>query len=167
MSPKYSRFILVLILLTGLFARPLLAGDVRIEKVVDLQSLGEMAEDKKLPILIMFSQDDCPYCTIMEESYLKPMLRSGQYIDKVIIRKVKIDDMNTFTDFNGDRVESDHLTSRYRAWVTPTLIFVNSEGKEMVPKLVGIGTEGFFAGDIDNAIDIALSKLRSSVALNL
>ena len=160
----FLRFALGLFM-ASLLSLPLLADDVRIEKVTDLENLGEMAGERNLPILIMFSQEDCPYCTIMEESYLKPMLRSGEYADKVIIRKVKIDDMDTFTDFNGDRVESDHLTSRYRAWVTPTLIFVNGTGKQMAPKLVGIGTEGFFAGDIDNAIELALSKLRS-VALS-
>ena len=157
----FSRFALSLMLLAIASIKPLVAEYIRIQKVIDLESLGEMARDKSLPILIMFSQEDCPYCTIMEEAYLKPILRSGQYTDKVIIRKVKIDDMDTFTDFNGERVEADHLTSRYRAWVTPTLIFVNGDGKEMAPKLVGIGTEGFFAGDIDNAIDLALSKLRS------
>ena len=166
MNPrKFSLFTLFLLLTVVLSGRALYADDVRIQKVIDLESLGELARDRKLPILLMFSQDDCPYCTVMEEDYLKPMLRSGQYTDKVIIRKVKIDDFDTFTDFDGNRIEADHLTGRYRAWVTPTLVFVDGNGEEVARKLVGIGTEGFFAGDIDNAIDHALSRLRSSVAL--
>ena len=153
-----------LTLLGGLSLLPLvtvLATDVEIQTVTDLASLGETAQARKLPILIMFSQAECPYCTIMEENYLKPILRSGQYQDKVIIRQVRIDNLKTFTDFNGRRVEADHLTSRYHAWVTPTLIFLNGKGEEIAPKLVGIGTEGFFAGDIDNAIDAALVRVRS------
>ncbi|MDH5446760.1 MAG: thioredoxin family protein [Gammaproteobacteria bacterium] len=159
--PKFYPLILPLLLLASLVIQVAQADDVTIHKVTDLESLGAQAADKNLPILIMFSQEECPYCTIMEENYLKPMLRSGEYANKVIIRKVKIDDMDTLTDFNGDRVEADHLTGRYRAWVTPTLIFVSSKGAEVAPKLVGIGTEGFFAGDIDNAINHAISKLRS------
>lgn len=135
-------------------------GDT-VRRVQDLETLGEQASERKLPILIMFSQEQCPYCTIMEENYLRPMLRSGEYQDKVIIRKIKIDDFDSLTDFDGSRIEADHLTGRYRAWVTPTLIFLNSNGQEIAPKLVGIGTEGFFAGDIDNAIDVALTQLRS------
>lgn len=161
---KYTKpyqYILGLFLLLGLAGQAVLADDVTIQQVTDLESLGEEATDRRLPILIMFSQEECPYCTIMEESYLKPMLRSGEYTNKVLIRKIMIDDMATLTDFNGDRVESDHLTARYRAWVTPTLIFVNGQGHEVAAKLVGIGTEGFFAGDIDNAIDRAISALRS------
>jgi len=159
---SFFRFILSTALLLSLIAGTAPhADDVQIDRVTDLQALGELAKDKHLPILIMFSQQECPYCSIMEESYLKPMLRSGEYGDKVIIRQVRIDDFKTLTDFDGARIEADHLTSRYRAWVTPTLVFLNHTGKEMAPKLVGIGTEGFFAGDIDDAIDMALARLRS------
>lgn len=153
-------------LLLGLYMIPLAgnhaqAQEIQLQTVTDLESLGEQAQDQELPILIMFSQEECPYCTIMEENYLRPMLLSGQYKDKVIIRKVKIDDYKTLTDFNGKRIEPEDLPSRYRAWVTPTLIFINGQGKEIAPKLVGIGTEGFFAGDIDTAIEAALTHLRS------
>lgn len=136
------------------------AGD-KIIKARNLESLGERARERKLPILIMFSSDQCPYCTIMEENYLRPMLRSGEYKDKIIIRKIKIDEFDTLTNFDGSRIEAEDLPGRYRAWVTPTLVFLNSDGKEIAPKLVGIGTEGFFAGDIDNAIDVALTHLRA------
>lgn len=160
--PWIHRFALLGLMLPGLLASlSALADNVEILRVTDLESLGEQAREQDLPILIMFSQQECPYCTIMEESYLKPMLRSGEYTHKVIIRKIKIDELDTLTDFDGSRIEVDQLTSRYRAWVTPTLIFVNSSGEEVAGKLVGIGTEGFFAGDIDNAIDRALSKLRA------
>lgn len=137
------------------------AQEAQLQTATDLESLGEQAQDRALPILIMFSSDSCPYCTIMEESYLLPMLRSGEYKDRIIIRKIKIDDYDTLTNFDGSRIEAEDLPGRYRAWVTPTLVFLNSDGKEIAPKLVGIGTEGFFAGDIDNAIDVALTHLRS------
>ena len=127
----------------------------------DLEALGEQAHERKLPILIMFTQTECSYCTIMEEDYLRPMLLSGEYTDKVIIRKIKIDEYDTLTNFDGSRIEADKLPGHYRAWVTPTLVFLNGDGKEIAPKLVGIGTEGFFAKDIDNAIDAALMHLNS------
>ena len=149
------------VLALALISLPLTAKDVRVEKVVNLESLGEQSRDRKLPILLMFSQEECPYCSIMEESYLKPMLRNREYQQKVIIRQVRVDDMDTLTGFNGERIEVEKFSRRYRAWVTPTLIFLNADGDEIANKLVGIGTEGFFAGDIDNAIEAALSKLRS------
>ena len=159
---RFYRIIAAALFTLGGLLSPLSqAGDVTVQTVTDLESLGELARDRKLPVLIMFSQEDCPYCTIMEESYLKPMLRNRTYANKIIIRQVRVDSFKTLTDFDGSRIEADHLTSRYRAWVTPTLVFLNGDGKEIAGKLVGIGTEGFFAGEIDNAIDAALMKLSS------
>lgn len=145
-------------LVTGNHAQ---AQEAQLQTATDLESLGEQAQDRRVPILIMFSSDSCPYCTIMEEGYLLPMLRNAEYKNKVIIRKIMVNGYDTLTDFNGKRIEAEDLPGRYRAWVTPTLVFLNSDGKEIAPKLVGIGTEGFFAGDIDNAIDMALTHLRS------
>ncbi len=146
-------------------AAPGMTEDMRhiIIEVHDLQALAEQAHDRKLPILLMLSQDDCPYCSIMEENYLRPLLRSGQYQDKVIIRKIEIDNDRILTDFDGKQLKARELQSRYHSSVTPTLIFLNSDGKEIAAKLVGIGTEGFFAGDIDNAIDVARMYLQSKM----
>ena len=157
----YSMILCLGLMLSPLAHQQARADDVQIQRVTNLETLGEMANSRKLPILIMFSQHDCPYCTIMEENYLKPILRNREYGDKVIIRQVRIDNLDSLTDFNGRAIEADHLTGRYRAWVTPTLVFLNNRGEEIAAKLVGIGTEGFFAGDIDNAIHIALSRMRA------
>lgn len=137
-----------------------LAGDASLPKVTNLEDLGDEADDRKLPILLMFSMDGCPYCVILEDNYLLPMLRSGDYQDKVIIRMVKVDDYATLTDFKGNRVDAEDFSSRYGAYVTPTMVFLDNEGNEIAPRLVGIGTEGFFAGDIDKAIETALSRIR-------
>ncbi|MDH5179210.1 MAG: thioredoxin fold domain-containing protein [Gammaproteobacteria bacterium] len=137
------------------------ARDVTLHQVTDLAQLAEEARDKKLPILIMFSMDGCPYCVILRENYLLPMLRSGRYQNKVIIRMVKVDDYRTLTDFEGKRVSPEDFPTRYKAYVMPTMIFVDANGKEIAPRLVGIGTEGFFAGDIDNAIDHAYARLHT------
>lgn len=156
-----QRFIAIcLIGLFGLSATALAGENITLHKVTDLEELGELAEDKKLPILLMFSMDNCPYCVILEQNYLIPMLRSGDYKDKVIIRMIKVDDYKSLTDFNGNRIDAEDFPVRYGAYVTPTMVFLDPEGRELSKSLVGLGTEGFFAGDIDNAIDNALRQLR-------
>jgi len=132
---------------------------IKLTKAKDLASLGALASSRKLPILIMFSMDGCDFCERMEQNYLIPMLRSGEYEDKVIIRMVKVDDYGTLRDFDGGSVASRDLPDRYGAVVTPTLVFLDSYGKELAPRIIGVGTEGFFAGEIDDAIDLALRRL--------
>ena len=161
----YSIGLLIGLSMTPFMGNDSQAEDIQLHTVKDLESLAKQATSRNVAILLMFSANTCPYCTIMEENYLLPMLRSGEYKDKVIIRKIMTDDLDTLADFNGKKIEIDDLTSRYQAWVTPTLVFLNNQGQQIAPKLVGIGTEGFFAGDIDDAIDVALSHVRS-VAMN-
>lgn len=136
-----------------------------IQEVHDFAELGKLARNQQTPILIMFSQKGCTYCVVLEEDYLRPMLRSGDYQDKVIIRKVRVDSFETLRDFDGNPVEADSFATNYRAYVTPTMVFLDHNGKELTKRLMGIGTEGFFAAEIDTAIDMSLNRLRS-VALN-
>jgi len=95
-----------------------------IQEVQNLAELANKARDRQTPILIMFSQKGCTYCVVLEEDYLRPILRSGDYQDKVIIRKVRIDSYETLRGFDGKPVEADAFASHYRAYVTPTMVFL-------------------------------------------
>jgi len=159
------RWVYSVVFLLGLLVIPLSghhahAQDARLQTVKDLESLGEQAKERELVILVMFSSDSCPFCEVMEESYLLPLLRNKAYKDKVLIRKIMVDNYETLLDFNGNRVEAEDFPRRYSAWVTPTLVFLNGDGEEVADKLVGVGTVGLFAGDIDNAIETATSRLQ-------
>ncbi len=127
----------------------------------DMKQLGARAAERRLPILLMFAQHGCSYCSVVEEDFLKPMLRSGDYTDKVIIRRVMLDDYATLTDFDGQPVAVDAFSRRYHAVVTPTLVFVDPQGRELAKRLVGITTPDFYGGDLDKAIDTALQRMHS------
>lgn len=127
----------------------------------DLAGDGQMANQNRLPLLIMFSMDGCPYCDIVENEFLRPMLISGDYEDKVIIRMVKLDSYGTLTDFNGDPIDADQLAQRYSASLMPTVVFVDSDGREMAERLVGVTTVDYYGGDLDDRIDVALGRVRN------
>lgn len=130
MGQRFHYLFAVLFALASLMGSSLAqADDVQLQKVRNLENLGEEARDRNLPILLMFSMNGCPYCVILEQDYLLPMLRSGQYGDKVLIRMVMVDDYASLTDFNGKRIEAEDLPTRYGAYVTPTMVFLNAEAK--------------------------------------
>lgn len=157
-----KKFAYLLISACLLVANAARAEDIpRIEETVDLYSLGEQANQKDVPILVMFSQTGCAYCSILEEQYLRPMLKSGDYKDKVIIRKIKIDSFDMLRNFDGSKIDASDFAGKYRAYVTPTMVFLDNKGNELTKRLMGVGTEGFFANEIDQAIDISLNRLRS------
>mgnify|MGYP001820038872 CR=1 FL=1 len=127
----------------------------------DLQADGQLADARRLPIMLMFSAIDCGYCELLEEEFLRPMLLGGEYEDRIIMRKIVLDDGSRLKDFSGQRRDATALSDQYRVFVTPTILFVNAEGRELTARMLGINTPELFGGYLDDCIETALLKLRS------
>ncbi|QKT03697.1 thioredoxin family protein [Ectothiorhodospiraceae bacterium 2226] len=124
--------------------------------VADARSAA--ADDK--PLLLMFSSEPCPYCRIVEDEFLRPMLISGEYDDKVVMRKVKLDGYSRIRDFEGREVRVDELAKNYGVRITPTVVMVDAKGRQLAPSLEGIATRDYYGGDLDRVIDQALVEVR-------
>jgi len=133
---------------------------VKVREAADLQAVGNEARVRKLPILIMFSMRDCQYCDVVREEFLKPMLRSGDYVDRVIMLELYSDSDAQLRDFNGQLISSSDLIQRYKAGFAPTVVFLDSQGNEQAERLIGITTRDFYGGFLDEAIDESLQRLR-------
>ena len=147
-----SRFQYALCALLLLLALPVAADSIALPQATDLQRLGESAEEKAVPILLMVSQYHCGFCELMKREVLHPMLLSGEYADRVIIRELLIDPGETVTNFEGRREAGDSFSGRYRVYVTPTLLFLDGEGNEMAERILGINTVDYLLFYIEDAI---------------
>lgn len=157
----WSLFAIVSVLVAGSAAAFEHKKTVEIPEVADLSREAALSKEKKLPILLMFAAEYCHYCQQVEEDFLKPMLLSGDYDDKVIIRRLHIDQLGDLRDFDGNVVAIPEFTARYGISVTPTLLFLDHQGRQLTDRIVGIGTPDFFGGYLDAAIDASLDQLRS------
>ncbi|MGB5259195.1 MAG: thioredoxin fold domain-containing protein [Gammaproteobacteria bacterium] len=126
----------------------------------NLQADAEIADSRRLPILLVFSAIDCTYCELLEEEFLEPMLLGGEYKDRVIIRKVILDNGSRLTDFNGQRRDATAFSDQYKVFVTPTLLFVDGDGTELTGRMLGINTLELFGGYLDDCIETALLNVR-------
>jgi len=126
----------------------------------DLRADGQQARERQLPILLVFSAVECGYCRQLEDEFLEPMLISGEYTDKVVIRRLLLDIGQQVSDFDGTQQAATSIASRYKAWVTPTMVFIDSTGRELAERMIGINTPELFGGYLDACIDTALLKLR-------
>ncbi|MCP4041587.1 MAG: thioredoxin fold domain-containing protein [Gammaproteobacteria bacterium] len=162
--PISMRFPLVLplLLLLGFYAG-MANGDNRVEVPVatDLAADAELARRGKVPIMLMFSQDHCPFCKTLKREILRPMLLSGEYVDRVIIRELFIDAGEVVRDFNGVEIEGFRVGKRYAIWLTPTLLFLDSQGKELTQRMLGINTVEMYGYYVDESLDAALTNLRT------
>lgn len=151
------RWLLGLVLL-GSAAGAYSAETVEVPTTTDLQAVGALAEERQLPVLLVFTASHCGYCELLEEEILRPMVLSGDYRDRVIIRKIQLDG-GSLRDFQGRTVAADRYATRHNVFVTPTMVFVDASGRELAERLVGINTVEMFAGLVDAAIDEARDNL--------
>ena len=141
-------------------------ADSRLPKAEDFAMLALQSNQQKLPILIMYAAQTCEYCERLEDEILGPMYKSGQFNNRVIIRKVIIDGVERIRDFNGNVVDADNFAYKRGVEVTPTLQFVDASGKQLAPEMIGYNTPEFYAGYIENAIDKSRQVIESARSTN-
>ena len=60
-------------------------GSAEVPLVQDFSLEAKTAEVRRLPILVMFSRPNCPFCTRVRKEFLEPMQRNAEYRAKVIL----------------------------------------------------------------------------------
>lgn len=125
-----------------------------VPKSWDLAQEAQKALQNETPLLLMFSAEDCEFCQRLESEILDPMLLSGDYDDKILIRRVMTDSYLRVQDFQGRTIEMDELSSRYNIQVTPTVLIVDHQGRELAPRIIGVNTIEMYSAYLDKAIDL-------------
>lgn len=153
------RSLLILLLAVSLISGPAGADAVTMIAVADLREEARLARAGNLILVVEFSSEYCGFCRKLEELFLLPMQRNAEYNARVLIRYISLDAYETLIDFDGRSMSTGEFAERYDVSLTPTLLFLNADGIEMSEKLVGIWSEDFYGGFIDNRIDEAREKL--------
>lgn len=135
--------------------------DPRIEPARELATDAAFASARGLPILLAVTRDLCSYCEQLKARILLPMLRSGEYEDRVIIRELRLDSSQTIRGFDGETTTPGRLAEAYDASFAPTVLLVDASGRELVPRMVGVNTLDMYGYYLDQAIDQAHAVLRS------
>jgi len=129
---------------------------VELPAAVNLQQDAELRKSTGMTIMVYVSAPDCPYCTRLEEEVIKPLLRSGDYTNKLILRNMNWDSSVPVVDFQGVPQEPGDFLLKYNIIATPTLLFLNSDGSEAAKRITGYQGSDFFWYYLDRAIQRAL-----------
>lgn len=121
-------------------------------------------KNKSLPILVLFSSIYCDYCHFIKEEFLKPMLKSGDYVDKVIIKVVEDDIGDEVINFKGKLIDSGDFSERYDVTFTPTVIFIDATGQELTERIIGLSNVEYYGGALDEGIEASLLKIKINLA---
>jgi len=130
----------------------------------DLVQDAEQARQKRLPILVFFTSDTCPYCQEVHDLYLEPMHQRGTYAGRLLIRFVEVSSSTSVRDFDGRRTDHEGFASREGAFITPLIRFYDYTGRELVPPIIGYTSRDFFAGDLEDAIERSIARAQAGGA---
>ena len=130
-------------------------ADGNVAEAHDFHALQQEMQAKGLPLLLAFRADYCGFCKQLEAEYLKPMVESGKYDSRILIRRFTLDNEESIIDFNGDTIDAEAFAARHDAALTPTVVFLNAEGKEVAERLLGYNSPDFYGAYLEEAIATA------------
>jgi len=131
--------------------------------VKDLTNDAKLSIKEEKPILVFFSSESCPYCEIVRDLYLQPMLEDNENPSKVIIREVSIDGIDYMKDFTGTQMDQQSFADQEGASLTPVIRLYSSSGKLLTPELIGYSSPDFYLGFLERSIEDARNKMRKRV----
>ena len=127
----------------------------------DLAADASESRRRRVPILLMFDRDDCPYCERALREHLVPMSRDAPWRDDALFRQVEVDKALPVVDFDGGATTHRALAARYGASLTPTIVVVDATGAPIAEAVVGLLTADFYGAYLEDALKKGLARLRA------
>jgi len=134
---------------------------VVIQYATDFYALAQVARDENKIIMLEVSASYCGYCDLLEEEFIKPMLRNDYYSEIALIRKIDLDSYQTIIDFSGNETTPDAFARDIKVALTPTILFFDSNGREVSPRILGINSLDLYGGYIEDGLNNGLLKINS------
>ena len=150
-------FLILTILSSNAFSS--VAQDNIIPPAKNLQLDGKNQLINKKVILLYVSAPHCAFCKKLEKEVLYPLIHSGEYESKIVLRKLNWRAKGLVVDFDGIKRPPSKILERYHIKITPTLLFLDSNGKQVNQKLLGYRGGEFYWYYFDVAIDKANKNL--------
>jgi thioredoxin-related protein len=130
----------------------------------DLRAAAADAARQGRALLVLFSEEGCPYCARLRRDFLLPMQRNEGYRSKLVFFEVDIHSPATLTDFDGHPVTQMALARRYAVRLLPTVMLLGPGGARLAPPLVGYNGPDFYGAYLDERIETALKGVAPSVS---
>ena len=133
-------------------------GELRIAN--DLHDVGRESDMRKIPVVLFFSSKHCEYCDLVRDGFLKHLLTDPAFMNKLLLREVRIDSARALFDFNKQSITHATFTEQRAIELVPTIQFTDSLGDMLTEDIVGVTTLGFYGAYLEKAIEQSLSNLR-------
>ena len=166
-TTKGKRLAITFISLFALIGtQSLFAAGVEIPPANDLSEIGRISQQQDIPVIVFVSRDACPYCRTLRDTILKPMLTANKFEHRAVLVELSLDRVETLTGFEDKQMTARAFGELYQAEITPTLLFLDSNGREISKRIVGISNLEFYGHYLQKSTDEALLAIRSEAQKN-
>ena len=126
------------------------AANITLPSTSSLALSLEQALQVKQPLVVMVSLHGCPFCKVVRENYLHPLLSSGLQVVQIDMR-----DMRSLADFDGASLTQDAWIRKQNIKLAPTVMFFGAQGREVASRLKGAYLPDFYGAYLDEQLVIA------------
>ncbi len=121
-------------------------------------ALASQAQRQGQPLVLMVSLPGCPWCELLRRNYLTPMRKEGLHAFEFMIHERRMQ----LVDFQAQRTTPSALSDRLKVTITPSLLFFNAQGQELVPRIEGVASAEMIGAILDERLALARQKLLSA-----
>lgn len=141
---------LAAILACAVLAAPAQAQDA-LAPADDLARVAREARDRRVPVLIAFMQQACPYCA-RARRHLEPLQASAEWRGKAIMLELDVDSTARLRDFAGEWTTPRDFARRHRIRMVPTVIVFDERGRPAAEAVVGIASDDYYGYYVEQAL---------------
>jgi thioredoxin-related protein len=122
-----------------------------------MRAAAQAAAAKGEPLVVMTSLVGCPYCDLVRQHHLLPMLKAGEVIAVQVDTRER---RTTLQGFNGETSNPAEQVALWKAKFAPTVLFFGPDGEELAERLVGVAVPDFYGEYLEARLTEARRKLR-------
>jgi len=153
------RILALIVLLSGLLTAPL-SHAVDVPPLTDLRADLAEAGERNIPVLVLFHTHGCGYCHYVMEDHLQPMVLSGQYVDRALLRQINVGDNDVLVDQDGREVEAGDFARRMKVRFFPTVLILGPDARVLAEPLIGVANIDLYGTQLEYALQEAEAQLR-------
>lgn len=127
-------------------------------EATDLVADVRLAAAKGVPLVVLYSRDDCSWCEKVRREHLGPLSRDPAA--PAVVRELHMDRAAALIDFAGRRTTSADFSKQMQARFAPTVMFHGPDGAALAEPIVGFRLADFYAAYLDRAIEESRTRLQ-------
>lgn len=124
----------------------------------DLATDARLAAARGVPLVVLYSREDCSWCEKLRREHLGPLSRNPAA--PAVVRELHMDRATPLLDFAGRRTTSADFSQQMQAKFAPTVMFHGGKGEQLAEAIVGFRLTDFYAAYLERAIQESQTRLK-------